>query len=252
MYVLRVGHEKCRPDKDRIATVYPRYAIHYITAGQGFLGERKLKDGMGFLCHAGEWVEYRPDPSDPWEYYWIALEGEGCAEFFQTIENDRNVFAHQLHNKLSAFFQFASQVPEYREVWQHVFPQIIRAFHSTASAPSNAERYVMLAKQLMEDDANIRVEQIAETLHINRCYLRHIFVQHEGVSPQQYRQRRRMEYARDLLLHTRHPIHIIASSAGYTDCLQFSRAFRKYFALSPTQYRTLRASAAETPLSGSC
>ena len=201
---------------------------------------------MGFLSYEGEWVEYQPDPSDPWEYYWIALEGEGCTEFFHTIENEQNVFAHQLHDKLSTFFQFASQIPECREVWQHAFPQIVRAFHSTAGNPPNAERYVMLARQMMEDDRNVRVEQIAEALHINRCYLRNIFWKYEGVSPQQYKQNLRMEYARDLLIHSRHPIHIIASSAGYMDCLQFSRAFKKQFSHSPTEYRKLHQSASET------
>lgn len=47
----------------------------------------------------------------------------------------------------------------------------------------------------------------------------------------------RMERAKQLLEITNEPINIIGISIGYLDSLVFSRAFKKYFGLSPSKYR---------------
>ncbi len=76
-----------------------------------------------------------------------------------------------------------------------------------------------------------------ETLSVSRY--RMLFHEIFGISPITYLTRLRMRQALTLLLQTNLPISHISSSVGYEDPLYFSRAFRRMFGLSPTDYRNL-------------
>ena len=121
------------------------------------------------------------------------------------------------------------------------FPKIALTFHKPDHVPALTcgERYVYLTKKMIEDNLNenLRFSEIADNLSIRRCYLRDIFVRYEGMSPLQYKQKRRMEYACWLLHQSNYPVGMIANSVGYDDPLRFSREFKKHFSLSPTEYR---------------
>jgi transcriptional regulator GlxA family with amidase domain len=58
-----------------------------------------------------------------------------------------------------------------------------------------------------------------------------------GATPQEYASVRRLEKARDLLIGTSLGIAEIALRCGYGDQTSFSRAFRRYFAISPAGVR---------------
>ena len=106
-------------------------------------------------------------------------------------------------------------------------------------ALSVSENYVRLAKQMIADrlSENLSIADIADELHLNRCYLRNLFVRYENMSPLQYKQKVRMEQASQLLKEKAIPIQIVASSVGYDNQLQFSREFKKFFSCSPSEYR---------------
>lgn len=78
-----------------------------------------------------------------------------------------------------------------------------------------------------------------ENLGVSRY--RMLFHEIFGISPITYLTRLRMRQALTLLLQTNLPISNISSSVGYEDPLYFSRAFRRMFGLSPTEYRSLHS-----------
>ena len=112
----------------------------------------------------------------------------------------------------------------------------------------NILNYVDRAKLIMQDSHSngITVGQVADRLNISRAYLRNLFYEQEGVSPQEYLVRLRMSRAAKLLAES-FSISEISYAVGYNDSLQFSRAFRRYFGVSPSTYReSLRNSSSQS------
>ena len=244
MYLFRVGHEKCVPDKRTVRQIYNVNAVHYVVGGQGFFNGIRLSGGMGFVCRSGDMVEYRPEPSDPWEYYWIRMAGDDCEPFFDSVKADaHHIFRHDLGLKLKALYDLVNKMdgPEYESLRHTAFPKIALALHKPDPdrERTSGERYTELAKQMIDDGLgeNIRISDIAKRLHLNRCYLRNVFYEYEGISPCRYRQNKRMEYAGQLLRQSDYSVGIIASTVGYENPLEFSREFKKHFLISPTEYR---------------
>ncbi|WP_273545580.1 helix-turn-helix domain-containing protein [Paenibacillus caui] len=83
----------------------------------------------------------------------------------------------------------------------------------------------------------ITIEELAQTLGLNRKYFAELFKSAAGMPPQQYLSRYRMSKACELLESSELSIKEIAYSVGYTDQLLFSRMFKKIIGMSPSDYR---------------
>ena len=81
------------------------------------------------------------------------------------------------------------------------------------------------------------LDAIASTLYIDKIYLAKCFKQATGDTLLQYHNRLRCEEAKRLLSSTDLPIEEVSSQVGYVTPSHFSRLFRKYTNMSPTQYR---------------
>lgn len=249
-----MGQEACEADKNPVQTVYRCDAVHYIIKGHGFFNGLFLGPGMGFVCRAGETVTYFPDPNTPWEYFWIRMTGDDINCFFELIPADRNgVFYHNLDTELYGLYQFMKTMshPKYESLKSTVFPVLAQKLHQpdNIEPQTTAKIYTAQVKTIIETHLfePLRISEIAKQLHLNRCHLRNVFVECEGISPCEFRQKMRMEYAAKLLIETSHSIKIISHSVGYKTQMDFSRAFHKKFHISPTEYRKQHTGQNETP-----
>jgi AraC-like DNA-binding protein len=79
---------------------------------------------------------------------------------------------------------------------------------------------------------------MAESLGYNRAYLSRLFKQHTKITPVTFLLKLRIDKAR-LLLRERLELTVeqIASSVGFHDPLYFSKQFRRWYGVSPTEYR---------------
>jgi two-component system response regulator YesN len=99
------------------------------------------------------------------------------------------------------------------------------------------------AKEMIDaalSDNELAMDQIAARLFISPNYLRSLFKQQVGESFVEYVTRMRMERARALLDDATLKIYDIAALVGYVDQHYFSICFKKYFGLTPTDYRELQ------------
>ena len=81
------------------------------------------------------------------------------------------------------------------------------------------------------------MDQICETLGINKYYLSHIFKRYMGTPPMQYVTLRRIAHAKRLLRETDLSASVIAEECGYEDRVLFFKAFRKLENMSPGEFR---------------
>jgi len=95
---------------------------------------------------------------------------------------------------------------------------------------------------------NITYETLMKEFHVSRSTLYDTFYRHAKMPVHAYIEKKRMERAADLLLHTADSVAAIAFSVGMEDQNYFTRRFKKYYSLSPLKYRKIGIS---DPVNGS-
>ena len=89
----------------------------------------------------------------------------------------------------------------------------------------------------------ISLEQIAKNLYLSPFYISKVFKEEIGETPINYLIKVRLENAKDLLLNRQNlSIKEISSIVGYEDAYHFSKSFKKYYGLSPAEYKKIHIS----------
>lgn len=248
IYAESLEREQTAPDKRTINQVFTYNVIHYVIGGSGFFNGRRLNAGQAFLCKKGKYCSYHPDPADPWEYVYLKLAGEDAESFLSRYEAQGDVLEFEPVEKL---VQMVTQLcpeneqaigTEYGTALYYFLRSLHRDHEETPEEAVRENRYVKLAKEYMCSNLcePLTMEQLAGRLHISRAYLRNLFAESEGISPKQYLIRLRMYHAEQLLLKSNLQITEVARSVGYSDVLQFIKAFHKYHGEAPGEYRQRR------------
>ncbi|WP_179031003.1 response regulator [Paenibacillus kribbensis] len=84
---------------------------------------------------------------------------------------------------------------------------------------------------------DIKISFFAETYFLSREYLMKLFKQQFGYGIHEYVQKVRMDKAKELLSDSSLKIQEISDMLGYKDKNYFSKAFRNYYQVSPSEYR---------------
>lgn len=103
-----------------------------------------------------------------------------------------------------------------------------------------AQQYAVQAKEFLDKnycDENMRIDTVAEYLHISASYIVQLFKKEFGISLHQYMLGLRMDRAMMLLINEDSSIGDIAMQVGINDANYFSYAFKKRFGSSPSQIR---------------
>ncbi|MBQ7492400.1 MAG: helix-turn-helix transcriptional regulator, partial [Clostridia bacterium] len=108
-------------------------------------------------------------------------------------------------------------------------------FDDVSRAPSlAAELKFYLDAKYME---KLRMEQLAERFGVHPNHLSRVFREAYHMAPKQYLQRLKLEKAARMLASSDVPVALVAESLGFEDQHAFSRAFKKYWGVSPTAHR---------------
>ncbi|MBD2870229.1 response regulator transcription factor [Paenibacillus arenilitoris] len=84
---------------------------------------------------------------------------------------------------------------------------------------------------------DIKISMFADKYFLSREYLMKLFKQQFGCGIHEYVQKVRMDKAKELLDDSSLKIQDISEMLGYKDKNYFSKAFRNYYSLSPSEYR---------------
>jgi AraC-like DNA-binding protein len=82
--------------------------------------------------------------------------------------------------------------------------------------------------------------RLAARVHMSAEHLRRICLKELGRTPVHHVTYIRMQHAREVLETSDAKLEVIASEVGYTGALIFSRAFKRWVGLNPTEYRMRR------------
>jgi AraC family transcriptional regulator len=86
----------------------------------------------------------------------------------------------------------------------------------------------------------ISLTDLAELVGLSLCHFARAFKQSFGVPPHRYHMACRMDHARNLLQRPALSVTQIGIQVGFRETSSFTRAFRKFTGLTPTEYRRHR------------
>lgn len=87
--------------------------------------------------------------------------------------------------------------------------------------------------------ADLSLQTQADELGVNSSYLSSLFKKEVKTTYTDYVNKKRIEYARHLLITTNYQIQHIAQQCGILDLNYFSKVFKKYSGITPIKYREM-------------
>lgn len=101
---------------------------------------------------------------------------------------------------------------------------------------SHKFKYIQEGIELMENNSDKTLNEIAQICGVSEGYFRKLFREYSGENPIEFRQKHRIEKAKQLLLLDTHSIGEIAEELNFSDIYHFSKTFKKITGLSPQKY----------------
>lgn len=259
LLVLFAGESQTKPAHQLGPKVYDYYLIHHVISGKGRFTvhgkEVQLHTGDSFIIEPEQLVSYVSDDNEPWYYRWIAFTGRQAAELIASIgiAAQRPIIHTGKRRHAAVLFRQIQRAFYGKKAGSHLkangYLHLLLAEFSDALAPSTltgdithseSERIIgqaihYLSTQYAEP---ITIEMMAESLGYNRAYLSRLFKRHTQVTPVTFLLKLRVDKARQLLRERLElTVEQIASSVGFHDPLYFSKQFRRWYGVSPSEYR---------------
>ena len=106
----------------------------------------------------------------------------------------------------------------------------------------NKSKYKDISKGIMYLENDIKqeltIEDIAKMCNMSSSYFRRIFKEYSGMSPIQFRIRKKLDMAKELLLNDAMSIYEISEYLGFENVTYFTRLFKEYEGITPKKYKT--------------
>ena len=249
--VYSCGIQKCSAGHAWGPAVRDHYLIHCVTSGRGVFSfggrDYRLSGGDGFLLVPDAVASYQADKDAPWQYCWIGFNGTDAKRLVeQTGLSAQNPVFHFTSPSLPARLEeisglsCATPAGEARvQAGLLLFlAELMEAFGGSSARRAGGYEYVQKAARFIEFNysRDIDVEDIAASAGISRSHLYRLFMENLSIPPNEYLLRFRMNKAAALLETGTLSVGEVAYSTGFSDQLYFSRVFKKYMGLPPSQY----------------
>ncbi|MCR8642752.1 AraC family transcriptional regulator [Paenibacillus sp. N1-5-1-14] len=239
------------------------YLIHHVIKGKGYFQqmgrEYHLQAGDSFVIFPKEMYLYEADADEPWHYMWVGFQGRDADQILSNL----NISAYQpiihcpKYRKINVLYrQFYRTLKRSDELCNMEMTGYLRLLfaeygkNQMLTEPSHKqvpmtdiERQVDQAVRWLQFKyaEQISIAQMAHSLGYHRIYLSKMFKEHTGMSPMQYVTKIRMERAKNLMT-SKLSMQQIAASVGFKDPLYFSKQYKKWHGVTPTDHRTALSS----------
>lgn len=239
------------------------WLLHFVAKGHGIIRvenmEYEARESQIFAIRPHQITYYQASASAPWEYFYIGFEGDWAPQVMKDIGFiDEDTIVIRIPDP-EEIFRLLRKVRDYirmyiqqgdgalgmygcvYEIFQHLSEgrnddQIISG-HENPDLLQHEYTRTLISIIETSYAQKINIQELANRLHLNRSYMSQLFSQDTGMSIKSYLTDKRMQKAAILLQEPDCSVKTIAGWCGYEDSLYFSRAFSKYFGVSPQQYR---------------
>lgn len=228
------GHEICEKGHVFGPHIRDYYLVHCCIKGKGTISDKhgtsKVEAGQLFIIRPGEVTKYFADNEDPWEYTWLSFKGDGARVF----DTDKTVYncPTELITKLCNYAVSGETAPEiYISIIYEMIYLLFSNKHPEQSKIASLKSYI--DHSYME---SIDISALAKEYGYERSYLYRLFKKNYKMGIKDYISKIKMENAKTFLEKGIF-VNTVATMVGYKDEFNFSKAFKKYYGVSPSKMR---------------
>ena len=150
---------------------------------------------------------------------------------------------HPLHlDEISSRFARMIEASPTQEKCSALIGDMIRAYCRLVRTHADRQHSAIVQKVLTYIAANISGEltltTLARLVMVTPCYLSALFHKETGMTLAEYITAQRMRVALQLLKSTHLQIQNVAQLSGYSDPGYFGKCFKRFYGVSPLQYRS--------------
>lgn len=231
---LVCGYERCKSQHYVGPVVHSSYLIHYVISGRGTFispnGKYEVEKDNIFIIRPNTKVYYMADKTEPWEYAYIAFDGE-LSLMFESIGKEVIKYSG------SYFLEMLDAKNANNTKEEFIAGKLFLAFSEIFDSQIK-NNYVDIAKNYIKKSYmyNIKIKNIADNMHINSHHLTRIFKKETGCTMQEYLLNTRIKQAKKLLSKNI-SITDIAHMVGYDNIYEFSKIFKKKTGKSPSFFK---------------
>lgn len=152
------------------------------------------------------------------------------------INMQNNLSIQMLFKKASSLWLSKSE--GYYHKCISILYEIISEIEAHGYAPENKFKIIEPAINYINENFlkdKISIEHLAEISNVSQSYLKKLFVKRFGVTPIKYIIQLKINYAADLLKTGIYTVSQVAEICGYNNVYFFSRQFKEYMGITPTQ-----------------
>ncbi|RKN61939.1 helix-turn-helix domain-containing protein [Paenibacillus ginsengarvi] len=256
-FVQDVGWFICAPDYHMKRTFY-YYQLKYVVRGTGYLiwqGRKyKLRPGEMFFLDLTQMHQYYADPDDPWELLWFRFGGVTVLDYYRLLEcsrppvfRSRNPIAMRgMFMNLFNMFKlrpFGLEIAASSLITQIISEIVITKMENDGDQPLHLSpmypKEVQQALGYIEKhfSSPIKLEEVADHIHLSPYYFSRIFKRSTGYSVMEYVIKYRLTRSKHLLMFTKLSSGQIALNVGFCSHSYFTKMFKTYEGMTPKEYR---------------
>lgn len=255
--VYNVGFQRCEPYHQWGVGIRDHYLIHYVVSGKGYYRIRSqtfcLETGDIFLIYPNTEVTYYADQNDPWEYYWVGFAGNDAPYLLASCGFTasepvllRCARGEEIRKQLYSIYQArGNTLADAAGMTGQLYLLFSLLIPGESVQIQKSPEQIYIEKSIGYIASHysypITIQEIADYIGISRSHLFRIFQHYLDISPKAYLSHYRLKQACRLLKESNLSITAIATSVGYDNSLYFSKAFRGYKGMPPSQYRKERS-----------
>jgi AraC-like DNA-binding protein len=257
---IRIGRCEVKPHFHEGPKYVNHYSLHFVLEGSGtFLqGNRVLTLGKGdlFCLFPNISLQYSTSKDNLLQLVWIAFNGKQALSLldrFGLRPNSPHLPAYMNNEAVNRLEQvmlvFKQPGNSTRDILRHsVFFKLfddLLALHPSDARIHRNDPSPWLDKGLdymkMHCTEGITVEEVAKYVGIDRSYFSKRFQKKFKVTPGEYLKSLVMREAEQLVKNTDYSFGEIAYTVGFSTLYSFSKAYKKYYGVSPTESRISHA-----------
>ncbi len=243
---------------ERSACEALEFVLIYCVEGDGWFslnGRRcEVSSNQFFILPKNRAHAYGSSSCKPWTIYWIHFDGDKAAFFSRGFERPHDISPTD-HSRIQERFELFDEIffavsAGYNK--NYMLYATTALFHFLGSmkylgeyrecrfiGDTDKKDVVQRAIHFMQENLNKKILlcDIATEVRLSVSYFSSIFETKTGSSPLKYLTLIRIREACHYLDYTDLKMSQISPLVGFDDALYFSRQFKKYMGISPSEYR---------------
>ena len=228
-----------------------RIFLNFVIRGKGIFNGKPFSAGQFYYTVPLQKHTVETDQDDPFVSVWLSVEGTYVYDITNRLKqmSSDNILTFNHRSdvmNLTKTFLYETNLGDMSTSYLHSLTDIYLAHVKKSEQPEFPELFATkkIAKLIRESKIYVRknlehvtVAEMAAAQHYNTNYFSRVFTEAMGMTPFEYIIDRKMEWAKNALIHSNLSIEEIVEAIGYDHRNGFTIAFKKKYGCPPAEYR---------------